>query len=160
MASVERIAWSDALCTGVEEIDRQHRILVQVLGEAEALLAGERPGARFEQIFRDLLAYAIYHFETEEALMRGRGYDRAEQAAAAAHLAQHRSFSERVVALRAEARHDDRASREALVAFLRDWLVHHIVTTDRHLADFILGAAQATLDATAPAAATRGTAPS
>jgi hemerythrin-like metal-binding protein len=152
MPTIERIEWSDALCTGVDEIDRQHRILVQVLGEAEALLAEERHGRRFEQIFRDLLAYAIYHFETEEELMRRHGYDRAGQAAADAHLAQHRGFSERVVALRAEARHNDRASREALVAFLRDWLVNHITTTDRILGRFILGAAPAQADASAPAA--------
>ncbi len=140
MTTTDRIEWSDALATGVDEIDEQHRILVNILAEAEALHAGEGSGAQFEQIFRDLLAYAIYHFETEEALMARHGYGRSDPAAAEAHLAQHRDFSARVAQLRADVRRDDRASREALVRFLRGWLIHHILSTDKALGRFILAA--------------------
>lgn len=132
--------WSDAMVTGVDEMDAQHRILVDALAEATVRLNNAGPGRLFEQLTRDLLAYAIYHFSTEEELMRRYGYATAIPDEAAAHLAQHRHFSQRVVALRAEGRHGDAGSRDNLIAFLRDWLINHILTTDRRLGQFICSA--------------------
>ena len=74
MSNSEPIQWSDALLTGVAEIDRQHRILVDTLNEARVKLTVETDDPLFEQITRDLLAYAIYHFNTEEQLMQQFGY--------------------------------------------------------------------------------------
>src|SRR5512143_441681 len=128
MPDGETIQWSDAMRTGVAEMDAQHRILVDTLAEASEKLVGDADARLFDRITRDLLAYAIYHFSTEERLMQEYGYADAAPDAAAAHLAQHRQFSQRVVALRAEADHGGRESRDALLTFLRDWLVNHILT--------------------------------
>jgi hemerythrin len=131
------IQWNDATRTGVAEMDDQHRILVDTLIEATERLSGN-PGSRlFDRITRDLLAYAIYHFGTEEKLMAHCRYADAAPDDAALHLAQHRQFSQRVVALRAEASQGGQESRDALLAFLRDWLVNHILTTDQRLGRFI-----------------------
>ena len=119
MNDSEPIQWSDAMLTGVTEIDRQHRILVDTLIEARAMLNGEAAGAPFERVSRDLLAYAIYHFDKEEQLMRSHGYAAAAPDAAARHLAEHRQFSERVVALRtAERLGEPGASRRAAALIL------------------------------------------
>jgi hemerythrin len=131
------IQWNDAMSTGVGEIDAQHRILVDTLIEATEKLSGEPDGRLFDRITRDLLAYAIYHFNTEEALMARYGYADAVPGDAASHLAQHRQFSQQVVALRADAAYGGRESRDVLLAFLRDWLVNHILTTDQRLGQFI-----------------------
>ncbi|MDO8989582.1 MAG: bacteriohemerythrin [Sideroxyarcus sp.] len=137
MSDSAPIQWNDAMLTGVPEIDKQHRILVDTLNEAQIKLTGEVDDAQFEQITRDLLAYAIYHFNTEEQLMRQYGYAAASSDEAGAHLAAHRSFSERVVALRDKARENKQESREALLVFLKNWLTNHIMTTDKRLAQFI-----------------------
>lgn len=131
------IEWNDAMLTGVAEIDAQHRILVDTLVEAQAKLTGNPNDPLFEQITRDLLAYAIYHFDAEERLMRQHGYATSDPDEAAAHLAQHRRFSEQVVALRAEAREGKPGSREALLAFLQNWLINHILSSDQRLGRFI-----------------------
>lgn len=133
----EAIQWNDAMQTGVTEMDAQHRILVDTLAEATEKLSGEADARLFDRITRDLLAYAIYHFSTEEKLMQEHGYADAAPEDAAAHLAQHRQFSQRVVALRDEAANGRHESRDALLAFLRDWLVNHILTTDQRLGRFI-----------------------
>ena len=138
MGSHQPIEWSDALLTGVAEIDAQHRFLVDTLIAADAAPVGEGGGRQAEKITRDLLAYAIYHFETEEALLRRSGYDRAEPADADLHRQQHRGFSQRVVELRAEVRDSERSAQEALVSFLKDWLINHILTSDRRLGQFIV----------------------
>ena len=137
MSDFEPIQWSDALLTGVAEIDRQHRVLVDTLNEAQVKLTSEVGDPVFEQITRDLLAYAIYHFNTEEQLMQKYNYATASAKEAKAHLAAHRGFSEQVVALRDKAREGKPGSREALLAFLKNWLTNHIMTTDKILGQFV-----------------------
>jgi hemerythrin-like metal-binding protein len=140
MSDSDTIQWSDAMLNGVAEIDQQHRILVDTLIEATIKLKGGTSGPLFDQITRDLLAYAIYHFNTEEQLMREYGYADAAPEDAKMHLAEHRRFSQRVVALRTEAREGSQDSRDALLTFLKDWLTNHILGIDKHLGQFICAA--------------------
>lgn len=137
MSDSDPIRWSDDMLTGVAEIDRQHRILVGTLNEAKAKLTNEADDPVFEQVTRDLLAYAIYHFNTEEQLMKEYGYAAASLEEAGSHLAAHRNFSEQVVALRNNAREGKQGAREALLDFLTNWLTNHIMTTDKLLGQFI-----------------------
>ena len=137
MGADERVGWDEALRTGVEEMDCQHRILIDTLLELEGKRGTGDAARRFEEITRDLLAYAKYHFETEEQLIKRHGYDRAERQQAAAHLRQHRDFARRIVDLRARVQADEAASQEALLSFLRQWWRGHICTTDQLLARFI-----------------------
>ncbi len=137
MGSSTTVRWSDALLTGVAEIDHQHRVLVDSLAEARQTLSDEADDPLFEQLTRDLLGYAIFHFDTEEQLMERHGYDAVAPNAAAMHVAQHRSFSERVVALRAAARVGEPGPKAALLTFLEDWLVGHIMTVDKRLGQFL-----------------------
>jgi hemerythrin-like metal-binding protein len=125
------------MLTGVAEIDRQHHILVDTLNDAQTKLSDETDDPLFEQITRDLLAYAIYHFNTEEQFMQQYDYISISPEAAKAHLAAHRSFSEQVVELRDEARTGKPGSRDELLAFLKNWLTNHIMTTDKSLGQFI-----------------------
>ena len=66
MIGHELIVWNDNLVTGVAEIDEQHRILVNSINEANTRLANNISAEILDQITRDLLSYALYHFETEE----------------------------------------------------------------------------------------------
>jgi|GEM_PF-321449 hemerythrin-like metal-binding protein len=137
MNDSDPIQWSDSMLTGVTEIDQQHRILVDTLNAAKVKLTSEADNSLFEKITRDLLAYAIYHFNAEEQLMKQFGYAAAVPEEAKLHLAAHRHFSEQVVALRAEAREGKPYSRDALLDFLKNWLTNHIMTTDKRLGEFI-----------------------
>ncbi len=123
--------------TGVAEIDRQRRVLVDSLTEARVKLTDDANDPLFERITRDLLGFAIYHFDTEEQLMRRCGYLAASPEAGALHLTLHRQFSERVVALRTAARLGETDPKAALLALLEDWLFNHIMTEDNRLGDFI-----------------------
>jgi hemerythrin-like metal-binding protein len=137
MKNSDTLGWSDTLLTGVAEMDQQHRILVDTLIEARTKLTDDASKPLFEQITRDLLAYAIYHFNTEEQLMQWHGYAAAAPEEAAGHLAAHRHFSERVVELRTAARLGKTGSKDALLSFLETWLVNHIMTVDKQLGQFV-----------------------
>lgn len=138
MVGHEPLVWNDSFVTGVAEIDDQHRILVNTLNEANAKLAVDSSVEFLEQITRDLLSYALYHFETEEELMKEFGYEGDHADDADAHLKQHRSFSSKVVAVRDGIKAGTLISREDLLAFLNGWLVNHILNTDKKLGAFIV----------------------
>jgi hemerythrin-like metal-binding protein len=134
------IEWTAAMETGVAEMDHQHRFLVDILNEAlERPSLAEQDGL-FDRITKDLLHYALVHFDTEEGLMRQYAYDSHDPAAAEQHRHAHRSFSERVAGARAGG--DDPEARGTLLEFLRDWLTSHVLETDRELAAHVLRARQ------------------
>ena len=137
MISHEPILWNDSFLTGVDRIDEQHKVLVNTLNEANARLAVNITRELLEQITRDLLSYAIYHFETEESLMQQYDYVGLSAADADRHRQEHRSFSQQVVTLREGLRDDRLVTREELLSFLNDWLVNHILHTDLHLGKFL-----------------------
>lgn len=136
------LTWNDDFATGVPEIDEQHMILVHTLNEAAVKLAGDPSLENLDQITRDLLGYALYHFDTEEELMQEYGYESADERSSALHLEQHRSFSARVVAVRDAIKAGNPVIPAELLGFLNDWLVNHILNTDKKLGSFIVARRQ------------------
>ena len=138
MESIARLEWTEALKTGLEEIDEQHMILVHTLNDAAEKLAHEATAEMLGQITQDLLSYALYHFETEEELMQEYGYREVEGEGMQRHLDQHRGFSAKVVAIREGLKSGNLIAPRDLIGFLTDWLVNHIQHTDQALAAFVL----------------------
>ncbi len=136
-ALYDPIEWTEKLMTGVPEIDNQHRVLVDSINEANVRLMSDHDIKLLEQITKDLLSYAIYHFETEEDLMQQMGYEHKSAADAQLHQKQHREFSAQVIAVRDGLRDGKAISREDLLSFLNGWLVSHIMNTDQRLGAFI-----------------------
>lgn len=139
MASVQQLlVWDESFATDVAEIDEQHMILVHTLNDASTRLADAAGNEQLERITQDLLAYALYHFETEETLMQEYGYEESAAQDAARHLEQHRAFSAKVVAVRDSLKAGNPVAPADLLAFLNQWLVNHILNTDKRLGAFIV----------------------
>jgi hemerythrin-like metal-binding protein len=136
MIGHELIVWSNSLVTGIAEIDDQHRILVNSINEANTRLSAHVNAEILNEITRNLLSYALYHFETEEQLMQE--YDYASEEYSEMHLKQHRDFSTTVVSIRDGIKAGKLISREELLSFLNSWLINHILNTDIKLAAHIL----------------------
>jgi len=138
MADYDLIVWNDKLVIGIDKIDEQHQILVNLFNEANIKLTTNNNAKFLEEITRNLLSYALYHFETEEVLMRQYDYIEESVEEADAHIREHRSFSAKVVAVRNEIKTGVLISREDLLSFLNSWLINHILNTDKVLAAFLL----------------------
>ncbi|MCK9635760.1 MAG: bacteriohemerythrin [Methylobacter tundripaludum] len=138
MADYDLIVWNDGLVTGIDKIDEQHQILINLFNEANTKLTANNNADFLEQITRDLLSYALYHFETEEELMQKYGYSEEKTGDIERHILQHRSFSAKVVAVHNDIKAGILISREDLLAFLNRWLINHILNTDKQLAAFLL----------------------
>ena len=142
MVDYDLIVWNDTLVTGIDKIDEQHQILVDLFNEANTKLTTNNSGEFLEQITRDMLSYALYHFETEEVLMQKCGYVEDKTEDSEIHILQHRSFSAKVVAVRNDIKAGVLISREDLLSFLNSWLINHILNTDKRLAAFLLASEQ------------------
>jgi hemerythrin-like metal-binding protein len=133
----EQIEWLDGMATGVAAIDNQHRYLVDTLREANERLLDSSDAALLAEIARDLLSYAIMHFETEEELMQRYGYHDACPEVARLHVAQHREFSRQVVAVRDSLHEGRQVSRIDVLRYLNEWLRNHVLGIDQQLGDFV-----------------------
>lgn len=138
MYTTQPLTWDDSFATGVPEIDEQHMILVHTLNEAAENLSEESSPETIERITHDLLSYALYHFETEEDLMKQYGYEESSPDDSQTHLKQHRSFSAKVVSIREGLKSSTPIAPGDLLEFLNSWLVNHILNTDKKLGSFII----------------------
>jgi len=130
--------WSDALSIGIPEIDAQHRVFLGLLDRLRAV-SGE-PGANRNELrllLADLVTYAEHHFVDEEERMVAAGYP-----GAAAHAAVHDAAARRIHDLLIRDA-DEVELYRFLGAFLKAWLVNHIMGEDRAFGDWLAGAAPA-----------------
>lgn len=131
------IEWSEQMATGIPAIDKQHHFLVETLQAANERLLSDRDGNLLENISKDLLGYAITHFETEEALMQRYGYDTAYPDKAKNHIAEHREFSRKVVSIYDQLREGENVSRIEVLTFLNHWLYDHLLGVDRQYCEYL-----------------------
>jgi hemerythrin-like metal-binding protein len=135
--SNSEIQWKREYETGVDEIDEQHHILVNTLNSANELLSKDCSLENLQNITKDLLSYALYHFETEEEMMQTYNYEEAHPKDYASHMQQHRTFSAKVVEIRNSLKAGQLIEQEELISFLLNWLIKHINKTDKKLGSFL-----------------------
>jgi len=129
--------WAPKFDTGVGDIDDQHHVLVNTLNEANLTLRHETSIPAIDRLLQDLLAYALYHFETEEHLMLEHDYEAHEPEAARQHIEDHRKFAQQVVTMRNTLGSTGDINGDALLSFLGSWLQQHILGVDQKLAAFL-----------------------
>lgn len=129
-----RINWGTQLETGVKAIDRQHEELIEILNNLDAAGAGQDDQLELDQVLSRLNTYILFHFGTEEALMAD-----LERAAphVDAHLQEHRAFVAYIAGMRQAAQQDGATALVSLLAYLQEWLLKHILQTDRALAGLL-----------------------
>ncbi len=131
------IQWADTMATGFDTIDRQHHFLIDTLQEANEKLLDEDGNTQLNKVTKDLLSYAITHFETEEKLMQQYDYAAAHPEEAHNHIEQHRDFSRQVVGVCDQLRKGQEISRIELLTFLNHWLRNHVLGVDQLLGEFL-----------------------
>ncbi|MCF8169227.1 MAG: bacteriohemerythrin [Rhodoferax sp.] len=132
---ISPIVWNDTFATGVTTIDDQHKILVNMLNEANERLDESTTRDVLLEIVKDLISYALYHFDEEEELMI---HTRYPQTPCQQHMEEHRAFSERVTTIQRELVQGTLIHRDELIGYLNNWLINHIMGTDKRFESFVL----------------------
>ncbi len=120
------VAWSDAMSTGDDGVDEQHKSLIRVLNDLHDAMIGGQGGEKASQIVGRLAEYAFSHFTHEEELMAA-----AEVAGFPAHKMEHDDFRRRLELFSADAGRWGVFVSMDMIEFLRGWLIHHIERLDR-----------------------------
>lgn len=115
---------------GIPVMDAQHKILIDLIESAEALLENAKEGGdcidEVVGILEELEAYTVTHFEDEEKMLLAVNYEGFEEQ----HM-EHTFFIKKVEkALAADIEGDPIDYLKNLCAFLKNWVTHHILDVD------------------------------
>ncbi len=127
------ITWSDSLSVGIVEIDAQHKKLVSIINALNDNLLDSRSKSVFEQLLNELVSYTQEHFGTEEKLFAQFDYPETDD-----HKKEHKFFVQELMKFTRgfyEGGTEFLLSAD-IVAFLVNWLVNHIQTTDKKYSFF------------------------
>ncbi len=118
--------WSKAIETGRDDIDSQHRGIVDIMNDLNS--APEADDEKSERVQKSLAALKDYvgiHFAHEEQLMDAFDYSEKDN-----HKNAHIEFSNKLHSLDA-ANMKTAALRRTLLTYIYDWLISHITGIDR-----------------------------
>ncbi|MBB5189628.1 hemerythrin [Silvimonas terrae] len=126
------VQWDDSLSVGIQEIDEQHKVLVNLLNELYEAIHRHQGRVASVDILGRLADYTRIHFTVEESLMRILGYPDYEE-----HKQHHEILISDLHAFQKRVEAGDAVTFE-LLHFLRNWLTHHIQEGDTRYASFFL----------------------
>ncbi len=120
---------------------RLYKLIGDLDGAARRHVLTDDDRARRQQEYLDrvdeLEAEAIDYFVREEGLMGQYGYPLAEE-----HANEHSVLIQTIEILHLNLRNGDSDITPDAVVYLKNWLTHHIVYSDRHLEIFLAGRAE------------------
>ena len=131
-------SWDNKFNTGVEVVDTQHHKLVDLINQLGAISAQQASTAELGAILTELGNYTVYHFNTEEELMKEYGVDATHQQA---HIKAHQHFTAQVtIAAKILLGSNDVTNQlvAPLLKYLTNWLVQHILGSDTRMGQEIL----------------------
>lgn len=127
------IEWTDELNVGIQEIDEQHKVLVNLINELYGAMIKGGTKETNGEILNRLVDYTKTHFIVEESLMRILGYEDYD-----AHKKRHDDFVGQLGELKRTYDQGQAHISMELMNFLKDWLSGHIMKTDKEYAPYFL----------------------
>jgi len=128
------VTWTNAYKVGVPFVDSDHKILVDLINQANACIDKRAESAMLASVLGTLFDYTEYHFSREEKLMELAGYDGLET-----HKLIHRSLAGQVYEIDLRFRKNpDNISAKEVRDFLNSWLLEHISGHDFEYRDTCL----------------------
>ena len=130
---METIIWDGGLSVEVDEIDDDHRKLVELFNLlSDAVEAGESTDY-IDALLEELIACTAWHFRHEERLMLKYHYEAFED-----HKAEHADLVESARELQRKFRQGTQQLRDEDIEYLSQWLTEHIVGNDMKLGFFLM----------------------
>ena len=122
------LVWSKILSVGVDEIDEDHRKLIQIFNILNhAVAEGDSP-EYLAATLEELINCTVWHFSHEERLMLKHRYPETAQ-----HKAEHRELIQTAKELQQAVLQAGKPMVDQQVEFLERWLTEHILTADGRL---------------------------
>lgn len=126
------IYWLPEYNTGIEIIDQQHHMLVDIINELHDIQAKGNDRQALLKVLGKIGLYATSHFAREEHLFETHGYPDADE-----HLQEHDYFEDMLFQFEDEFKAGRQDLTITTLNFLSDWLVNHINGTDQEYVPFL-----------------------
>ncbi len=130
---VRFIEWSNELSVGIEEIDEQHKVLVDLLNQIHEAIQQRQGADVTRQIVEKLGEYTRIHFAVEESLMRILHYPAYER-----HKEEHDRLIGQLGDFRTKIESGKSSISFELAHFLKVWLTKHIMEADKRYTEHFL----------------------
>lgn len=135
---IEAFIWDNKFNTGVDVVDEQHHKLVDLINRLGSINAHLTSTTELGEILTELANYTVYHFNTEEELMRKYAVDAAHQDV---HVKAHKHFTNQVTVAAKILMGSTDVNLQLvapLLKYLTNWLVQHILGSDKRMSQEIL----------------------
>lgn len=127
------VEWTDNLSVGIQEIDEQHKVLINLINRLfDQTIVHQAPASVTEEILQELVEYTLVHFAVEESLFRIFDYPGIET-----HMAIHAGLKTQVLELQKKVKAGQEVNTDLLM-FLKKWLTNHILQEDQRYAPFLI----------------------
>jgi len=124
--------WSDRLSVGVKEFDDHHKKIVALINDMyDAMMKGEGK-EKMGKVLTELVGYVGTHFAAEERTFKTHGYPDV-----AAHKVEHDKLTKQVIDFGNQFKSGKAVVSNELMTFLKDWLMTHIMGTDKKYTKFL-----------------------
>ena len=123
--------WSDSFNVHIQEVDEQHKVLVDLLNQLHRAIVERHGKATSQEILNQLADYTRTHFLLEESIMRVLHYPGLE-----IHKQQHEDLIKQIQELQRKIDEEGATITFELLHFLKMWLIQHINESDKRFGDF------------------------
>ena len=123
--------WKEAFELGIEDVDEQHKKLIELTDTIYDLVNQAEDGFdcydEIVSIFKELGDYTVYHFNYEEQLMAKKSFLMLVE-----HKKEHDKFVKQIQSYSFdEIDYNQLESLHSVLDFLLEWISNHILLTDR-----------------------------
>jgi len=126
------LQWNDSLLVGISKVDSQHKQLVSYINQLYRAMKGGESQRAVEKVLANLVDYTVTHFQMEEGLFDRYGYPETEQ-----HKKIHKDLVDKVLDFQKQYKAGASGLEMPLMEFLKDWLINHIMKTDKRYVSFL-----------------------
>ncbi len=126
------LIWDKALSVQIEEIDDDHRKLVDLYNILNHSVVEGDATDYIEAVMEELISCTVWHFRHEERLMMKYGYE-----GFAEHKSEHRELIESAKELQQKLLQEGKSVSSEDIEFLEHWLIGHILGADMDLGSYL-----------------------
>ncbi|MEJ5285435.1 MAG: bacteriohemerythrin [Brevinematia bacterium] len=126
------IDWNENLSVGLTSFDEQHKKLVSIVNRLYDAMKEGKGRDVLGEVFSELIEYTKFHFKSEEEVMLKYDFPGYKE-----HLDEHNKLTKEVMELKEKYDKGNIFITTEILAFLKDWLAHHILETDKKYGPFL-----------------------
>jgi len=130
---MKNIIWDESLSVEVDEVDEDHRKLIDLFNILSRSVADGDAADYIEAVLEELISCTIWHFRHEERLMLLYKYDGIE-----GHKAEHSDLIDSVKELQKKFHKENKLLTNEDIEYLSDWLTGHIYGQDMKMGFYLM----------------------